>query len=1406
MTIPIWAWIIFAVGFLAGGGYLIYAFMGEEEDEEEEGQPGYDGSTTLADGSRADTLGETLLSTQDESRGARKSRMLALKDSLERSLEGREGEGAEATDRMSMPWFLLLGASGSGKTTMLANTGLPLPYGPAFEVDSRKRDAGRWWLFHDAVVLEAPAASAAIAASDSTLPPGQTLASDTSEGWNTLLHMLRRERPDAPLNGIVVTVSCSDLVAGGRDSERLAETADRIRAFLERTRNVLEVRLPLHILVTKCDVLAGFRSFADNLPADRRNDIVGWSNPNPIETPFNPSWVDVGCEALKKELEDLRDEVLAAPDEIKDADGLFVFVNEFSNIQEPLRDFVSRLYTEGERRPPLFFRGMYFCGDAMDPALHKTISDEAMASGKSRATMQLSAEVALTGTTTNHNLVFLRSLFTDKIFKEAGLARPVARFRLSRDRRVVVAQAAAAIIAVVGSTGLYGTVNGFERGDTSAPQGLRAQADALAHALAGMAIDLDEIRRGGDGADTLIDRRTRDAAVIELVDEMRSLHAIKRSPFIPASWFDPLPAEVKASMQSGIQDIVLPVIHERLDERVRALLDTADFDPSTVQASVMANPRLLAEYLDDVRTLSRHVLEYNRLAKEGTGSVADLVSLLDYLFGMQFDEAGSTAVSEDFRAVLTSATGPQIAMPPELSATVVRRAMRLVSSLGEEAGRQLAKPADVRAERAIRPEDDLNALRQLGTLVELSDQRRGIAASVSDSLILGANVARQVQDSIAAQVRVAAMRISGDSGAPDLQAQRLRNAIDTLFSLRLMDPIEEREIVADYPPNQRLRWDVGRLELAWSMRQEYVRAVATVIEAMPGQSADRLRRAFDGQLRGRVLSAAAAAQRLTPIMPGAVPSVDVKLGADNLDAASSRLFRLKTLLDSLRVGDAGTRLITSATRQAEQVLVTAHQILENDNALLPAADKAATWQGVIPLSWAVLNAPDSLRFETARLPFENLARTLTTGIAPALVFLNRVPASEVRVPKLVAEWSTLAVNIQKYERGDATGTPWLLRRFLSTDMSVREVPLCVAAAAQLDTVKAPVDPFVMRRRQFRAVMVARCGPGGGEAARSYERLRTTFNTRIAGRYPFVDSSQTQAPDVEPAALREFLTQYDAFMTTGEVSLRADPSLAAMTPAALSFLAAVKPVRSFLAPLVDESERRPPSYLVLVPPADSVTGRELTVGSATVPLDDMEHNLMWRFGDAVRVSERDSTGVRPVVTSTAGWSVFTLSRQGGVRFFHPALRSELIAPAVFPSQAPEIGLPRPAGAAPQSPTGAVPGAAPTGPAVAPLVVPAPATTAPATKVVAPATKSAPVSTKSATKSPTKSAAPTPRRPTSGKSVAPSGSKTKSSAKAPTKTPTKTKASTKTPTKGSAKVPTKTPAKAQAPSARTTTPPE
>ncbi|MEX2177060.1 MAG: type VI secretion system protein [Gemmatimonadaceae bacterium] len=1243
-------WVLFGGLLLVGSGFIIYHIFFVEEEEELSETPGFDGGdTTLALGGdkEGDTLSETLSTTTEEYKSARKSRMIALKESLEASLEVRHGtESASSKDRMSMPWFMLVGSDGSGKTTLLANTGLSLPYGPAFEVDSRKKDAGRWWLYEDAVVLEAPPAAPGTTATGTTLTPDQTAAANTSDGWNTLLHMLRRERPDSPLNGIIVTVSATDLIASRRDPDKLTDQAERVRTFLERTRRVLGVRLPLHLLVTKCDALPGFRSFATNLPADRRHDIFGWANPNKIETPFNPDWVDLGVAALKESLDDLRDELLAAPDEIQDSDGLFVFVSEFGELHEPLKDFVTKLIGQGERRPPLFFRGMYFSGDALDTSVDEP---QARKSGE-RSTLRLSSDVALSDVNA-HNLVFLRSLFRDKIFKEAGLARPVARFRLSRDRRVVIAQVAAVLVALIGGLGLWTSLNGYRSGDV-ARNGLRHDAEALSSVLAGMAIDLDEVKRGSaEGADSVMERRMRDAAVIDLVGEMREVESIRKSPFIPASWFSPLPDHVRRSMIMGIESIVLPVTRQRLTERLDQLLRDPGFASGTPGGATYASddPRSLTGYLREMRALSRNIARYNALATADSGSVPELAALLEYLFSERPIRGDSAFASDDFVTALRFARAPRIVVTPEMAQSVMVRSLGMVTSVARSAAGQLAPRPDAAAEASVRPEDDIAALRGLSALVALTSDSTGLVATVSDSAILGVQLTATVQDSIAAELRAAALAIGRDSiGAADAE-MRLRSVLTTLFHLPLMDTIVGRSVSADIPPGQRMRWDAGRLELALSLRGDYDQALLTVASAFQGRPLDRMRRAFQVQLRARAIDAAASAQRFTPLRDD--PMIEVKASIDNLDLASTRILRTAILLDTLEARAEGRRLVAAGARQAEQALALAWRLFEDGRYFEPDTLRMAAWLGVQPLNLAAMGVPDSLALGARLMQHVNGAWAPLADVEKAIAYLRRPGMDSTRAPRLLDDWSSVVTAVRGYEQGDATSTLMQLYRFISEAMATRDLESCRAALAREEPAAPTVDVFIVKRQRMRAAMAGRC-EGAAAAAASYERLRALFASRLAGRFPFVDSSGVAvAPDLDPTAIREFYRAFDAFIVAGsDIALRSDPRLAVPSRDALDFLHRVARTRKFMAPMMDNDQRAPSFGLM--------------VG---------DRPQAWSYGQPLFVMSVFADSADRTVQG--GWAPVRFAAQKAaaferVRFFHPDLRTELALPE-FPAVAPFI---------------------------------------------------------------------------------------------------------------------------------------
>lgn len=1250
-------WLLIGLSVLGGIALLVWNAMRPDEDEDEPDQITGPGSlaTTAAEGKRSD-----LATTTEEYKGsARKSRILSMKASLEKSLDTTIGPRASTKDRMTMPWFLLVGADGSGKQTVLANNGLPLPYGPPLEVDSLRKDAGKWWLFEDAVVLEAPAAAPGPTAAMSTLPPDQTVA-DASLGWHTLLHMLRRERPDSPLNGIIVTISCADLLSASANPEKLDDQAERIRAFLERTRRTLGVRLPLHVLVTKCDTLPGFRGFAETLPVERRGDIFGWANPHPLETPFSPAWIESGFDDMRAQLQDLRDELLAAPDEVGDTVGLFVFDTEFVDMREPLRDFVSKLIFADERRPSLFFRGMYFTGDA-DAAPPADQAPTVGPDGSAKAPVFSGDYVE----GQDHTLVFLKSLFLDKIFKEAGLARPTARLRLARDRRVVFLQAAALLLLIGGSMGMYSAVNGARRNGQVVRTGLRSDAQALTRVLSGLAIDLDEVKRERAGGESVADRRARDAAVIELVSQMREVPTTRvRSVFLPTSWFSALPDDIRSSMMRGVQTIILPVTRQRLQERADRLLG-AGIEPGDggfrdeIDAS---DPKSLVAYLNEVRALSRNIARYNSLASPTSGSVAELSALLDYLFGERF-APDSALATRDFETALRLAAGPQIVVSPGMAAAVVSRASTVVSSAASGAARQLGPRPSVSG-RPRDAQDDLDALRRLGALIELVDARGGLVATVSDSAILGVRLARVVQDSIESQLRFAAARIRRDTLSPSEAADSLKRVVGDLFRFRLMAPVENREIAADVPAGERLRWDVGRLELALALRGEFLQAVLGLANAFPGQPAERMQRALEIQLRGRMVDIAASAQRFTS--GSGETMLDIRTEATNLDAAALRTVRLAGLMDSLGAARQGRRLIAAGARQAEHTLAMAQALLDQQNYLAPHTAKIAAWQGVIPLAYAALGVTDSLTAYTTLINHTTDVRTIAHDVAPALRYLRLTVVDSVRAPRMLSAWEEIATSVARYERLDFTSSLGLLHRYLREDMAVSDLTSCAVSAGELEDARQ-ADFFMMRRRQFHAALVSRCRGGSAQAVQAYARLRALFTAKLAGRFPFVDSTHAaRALDAEPAAVRDFMRAYDAFALTGDVSLRSDPRLTQIGRAAMTFLDQMAQARAFFAPIAERgADRGAPAFslLILEEPGDA-------------------REVAWSYGDSLHVATQvDSLGRATEVYARGGWAPIRYAMTNAdsastLKFFHPETKIELQLPQGFPSVAPEIIVPRP----------------------------------------------------------------------------------------------------------------------------------
>jgi type VI secretion system protein ImpL len=163
----------------------------------------------------------------------------------------------------ALPWYLIVGPSGAGKTTALRSSGLPFPHAKGGRVrgvgGTRNCD---WWLSNDAVILDTAGRWAT--------------QDDDREEWLAFLDLLRQTRPKKPVNGILVAVSVTDLQG---EVDEIAALAKTLRERIDEVMGRLDMVLPVYLLVTKCDLVAGFVEMFGDLRDKERGQIWGFTLP-----------------------------------------------------------------------------------------------------------------------------------------------------------------------------------------------------------------------------------------------------------------------------------------------------------------------------------------------------------------------------------------------------------------------------------------------------------------------------------------------------------------------------------------------------------------------------------------------------------------------------------------------------------------------------------------------------------------------------------------------------------------------------------------------------------------------------------------------------------------------------------------------------------------------------------------------------------------------------------------------------------------------------------------------------------------------------------------------------------------------------------------------------------------------
>ncbi|WP_296187476.1 type VI secretion system membrane subunit TssM [Pseudomonas sp. UBA1879] len=311
-----------------------------------------------------------------------------------------------------LPWYMFVGAPGSGKTTALTHSGLQFPLSDSLGATAIGGVGGTrncdWWFTDEAVLLDTA---------------GRYTTQDSHSevdkaAWCGFLDLLKKHRRRSPINGVIVAVSVSDLLQQS-DADRLLQ-AQAIRARIDELHERLGVRFPVYVVITKCDLLAGFVEFFEHFGREERSQVWGVTFPMPPTGQTEPSRAALASfpaefNALERQLQVRVLERMQQERDLTRRALLYSFPQQFASIGDVLTRFLDSAFEPNRYQAPAMLRGVYFTSGTQEGSpIDRVLASLA-------ASFCLGRKVLPPGYATGRSY-FITRLMREVIFKEAGLA------------------------------------------------------------------------------------------------------------------------------------------------------------------------------------------------------------------------------------------------------------------------------------------------------------------------------------------------------------------------------------------------------------------------------------------------------------------------------------------------------------------------------------------------------------------------------------------------------------------------------------------------------------------------------------------------------------------------------------------------------------------------------------------------------------------------------------------------------------------------------------------------------------------------------------------------------------------------------------------------------------------------
>lgn len=1176
-----------------------------------------------------------------------------------------------------VPWFAIIGPEDSGKTTLLDVLDSVRP--PAKTLGSRSdRPIGcSWWFFQRAVVLDI--GGEAIARADGSAS-GEMV-------WTTLLGLLRRYRPRRPLDGIILTLPVNQLTGpDALSSSQLTALANQLYARLWQTQKAFGFTLPVHVVITKCDLVPGFDAFTHMLPLHMRRQMLGWSNPHPLGTVFRPEWITEAFSALDDSLFQAQLELYGQARGYAADDDLF-FPRAIQELVEPLRATLTTVFKRTAFQESLYFRGVYFAGDAT--ADHATDAP-------------------------NVAPVFVQDLFERKIFAEHDLARAIVRWAWGNTPWQTAGLITTAVVAVVGFSVLTLSavrLSNFAGNALPALQNLAMQIRTLS--------DQSDVR----AADGTVRPMVADPAMAQ--EAARNISRIDDEwPVLlsPQRLFSTLPKRTAAALSVGYYRLISGAMRDRLDRKGHDLANAPA--PGDL-------PRDMAPEMARLRAALVQMVAFERAARlfeaiNGTEELGGFDILYEYTLGAKpSPEFLNRVENYSFTVPPSNNDLEGASLDGDLSPFLLdsyhdAAAARIVSladaylarlSGGGEAMQRLAQVSDdLNAIVSGQRRDTLDAtfasvndgLHDSGTLLETQDttwigatsatlgsDMQEVLNAIAASKLLGTSVRDTIlahADAAFERLKIANQPINSVVGPLVARnnehlslspvAQQLRSNLSGLLSRSFI-----REARGALSPSLTrgapVLWDAQTLETAVGLAEDYLLFESKDAGAFP-KALQAPVRGFARIRLGNAILATVARSQIPFTSESAIGRQevenDLRVQIRSFRAASPLLLQLLHILDQLSLTQAHDILFDAVTRQAGDLLGRVDQLLEADRPYQPEGGDFHNWNGgkIDVASLFAQRTPVELDqyLDSLKTRIGVLAHDLAD---PLVEFLYKPEMRRSSRVNQATKWAAITLQLDRYENSKPSSSLTSLEKFITSGMDDMDENNCTAKLP--NTARLPADDyFQLRLRDLAQHAQDRCRQLVDERIlASYTAIARAFNERLAGAYPFVETTPSAVqPQVDLETLKDFFAIFDRDADSLVEALRARARYGVGDTRALQFMENMLKVRTFLRPLLSDSGEH---ALVLdvdfrANVAEEIGGNEIIewrmeAGGGTTDNTQTARRLRWHYGDPVAIVLRwakDGTMMPAVVEGYSNvvvdnytvryayrspWSLLTLLQRHGM---------------------------------------------------------------------------------------------------------------------------------------------------------------